>query len=202
MKFSPTHFQGQILQRFILPICGLLSMKIYFLPFSMPLACSLPMKAIVHLALRPCFYPFYLFQHGLFLAFSCGVSHTSLQVIDCYLHWHGCYLLVSMGQNEPRVLLLPSSQPNFKNSLPSDLLLNVLFPKNASHRASSQGLQYSLYTFGNNLLLSGAFCSPLWFSHTVAPMSFLLWFPGRAPNHATVSVYLGETETFPQAAHG
>lgn len=107
MKFGSSYSQKQIVQRFILPICGLSHVKVYFLPFSVPSVPSLSQKAMLCFACTPCFHLSYLLSYCFFLAFGCGVSYTSLQVISWVNYgWHGCYLVVSMGQNELSVLLI------------------------------------------------------------------------------------------------
>lgn len=102
------HFPRQTLQRFVFPLHGLSGMKVYFLPFSVPLAPS----PIVD-------------NHGLFSSQTlcvCDLLPSSMWPLPClllwslfcqsssyfldYLCWYSYYLVISMGWGKVRGLLL------------------------------------------------------------------------------------------------
>lgn len=91
-----------------LPVPGIPGMNICISPFSGPVL-SLPLaeSSVGLFSSPPCLHPSNPLPCGLFSMLNYGESVLPvLKLFLSYLHWHGCYLVVSMGQGELRIFLL------------------------------------------------------------------------------------------------
>jgi len=92
--------------------CRIFGVRICFSPFSMPMPAESrpPVDGPMGLlSSQLCFHTSYSLQCGLFSSLHLVIKSLSCQFLGhflIYLHWCGCYLVVSVGPDELRVLLL------------------------------------------------------------------------------------------------